>query len=94
MSTVYIGDSRMARAVRILHRHSFAFLSCALSRIVRVLCVYRACAAVLFCARHLVSFARISRVDHVSRATSARDNKLFLLISTHVSNANLSSHVC
>ena len=63
-------------------------------RSIRVLCAYRARAAVLFCARHLVSFARISRVDHVRRATFARDNKLFSLISTHVSNANSSGHIC
>jgi hypothetical protein len=31
---------------------------------------------------------RISRVDHVCRAASARDNKLFSLINTHVNNVN------
>jgi hypothetical protein len=31
---------------------------------------------------------RISHVDHVSRAVSARENKLFSLISTHVNNVN------
>jgi hypothetical protein len=33
--------------------------------------------------------ARISCVDHVCRATSARDNKLCSLINTHVNNVNL-----
>jgi hypothetical protein len=35
----------------------------------------------------------LSRDDHVCRAASARGNKLFSLISTHVSNANSSSHI-
>jgi hypothetical protein len=37
---------------------------------------------------------RISHVDHVCHAASARGNKLFSLISTHVSNANSSGHIC
>ena len=41
-----------------------------------------------------VSFAlprvrKSSRVDHVCRAASARDNKLFALVSFHVNNVNL-----
>jgi hypothetical protein len=40
------------------------------------------------------SLAHISRVDHVCRATIARDNKLFSLISTLVSNVNPSGHIC
>jgi hypothetical protein len=32
--------------------------------------------------------ARISRVDHVCRAASVCDNKLLLLIDTHVNNIN------
>jgi hypothetical protein len=38
------------------------------------------------------SFTHISRVDGAGRTTSARDNKLFLLIITHVNNNNLSGH--
>jgi hypothetical protein len=37
--------------------------------------------------------ACILRVDHVCRATSARDNKLFSFINTHVSNLNSSGHI-
>jgi predicted alpha/beta hydrolase family esterase len=36
----------------------------------------------------------LSRDDHVCRTASARSNKLFSLISTHVSNANSSGHIC
>jgi hypothetical protein len=38
------------------------------------------------------SFTRISRVDGAGHTTSARDNKLFLLIITHVNNNSLSGH--
>jgi hypothetical protein len=37
--------------------------------------------------------ARISRVDHMCRAESARDNKLFSLINTHVNKVNSSCHI-
>jgi hypothetical protein len=40
--------------------------------------------------------SRVSRaafVYHVGRAASARDNKLFLLIITHVNNVNMLGHV-
>jgi hypothetical protein len=33
------------------------------------------------------------RVDHVCRAASARDNKLFSLINIHVNNVNSSGHI-
>jgi hypothetical protein len=36
---------------------------------------------------------RVSRVVHVCRAVSMRDNKLFLLINTHVNNGNSSGHI-
>jgi hypothetical protein len=39
------------------------------------------------------SLARISRVDHVGYATSARDNKLLSLIIIYVNNVNLSGHI-
>jgi hypothetical protein len=43
----------------------------------------------------VVLFVRIVRaLFSCCRAASARDNKLFSLISTHVSNANLSDHIC
>jgi hypothetical protein len=35
----------------------------------------------------------LSRVVHVCRAVSARDNKLFSLINTHVNNVNSSCHI-
>jgi hypothetical protein len=37
--------------------------------------------------------ARISRVDDAGRATSARDNKLFSLMNTHVNNVNLAGFI-
>jgi hypothetical protein len=40
------------------------------------------------------SLACISRVDQVCRVTSARDNKLFSLIGTQVSNVKSSGHIC
>jgi hypothetical protein len=39
------------------------------------------------------SLARILCVDHVGRAASACDNKLFSLIITHANNVNMSSHI-
>ena len=49
-------------------------------------------------ARHRHSLARScrvfgSRVDHACRAASARDNKLFSFINTHVNNVNSSGHI-
>jgi hypothetical protein len=38
-------------------------------------------------------FRTASRVDHVCRAASACDNKLFSLTNTHVNNVNLSGHI-
>jgi hypothetical protein len=46
-----------------------------------------ACVACVICTCRLprrASLARISRVDHAGRAASARDDKLFSLIITHV----------
>jgi hypothetical protein len=46
------------------------------------------------CATRLVTHvACISFVDHVCRATSSRDNKLFSLINTHINNVNSSGHI-
>jgi hypothetical protein len=55
-----------------------------------------ACVACVICTcrlPHRASFARISRVDDVGRTTSARDNKLFSLMNTHVNNVNMSGHI-
>jgi hypothetical protein len=59
--------------------------------VTRRLCVSR----VLFtCVARLVAHvARISRVNHVCRAASARDKKLFSLINTHVNNVNSLGHI-
>jgi hypothetical protein len=40
-----------------------------------------------------VCCARRRHVVPVCSATSARDNKLFLLINTHVNNVNSSGHI-
>jgi hypothetical protein len=58
----------------------------------RVPCTRVACLATCRLPCH-VSLTRISRVDHVGRAASARDNKLFSLIITRVNNVNLSCHI-
>jgi predicted alpha/beta hydrolase family esterase len=62
--------------------------------------VVRSVVRVVLCGSH-VPFTRVvarrvrasSRDDHVCRATSARDNKLFSFINTHVSNVNSSGHI-
>jgi hypothetical protein len=80
-------SASFAYCSRVVRRRRWRVVACVVSRV-----------AVLFNTLRRVPFARvvarISRVDHVYRATSARDNKLFSLISTHVSNINLSSHIC
>jgi hypothetical protein len=38
-------------------------------------------------------FCTVSRVDHVCRAASARDNKLLSLTNTHVNNVNMLGHI-
>ena len=67
--------ARVTRAVRTRYHTSFACVAC-----VTYTCRSPCCA----------SFARISRVDDTGRTTSARDNKLFSLVNTHVNNVNLS----
>jgi hypothetical protein len=69
--------ARVARAVRTRCHTSSA-------------CV--ACATYACCSPCRASFARISCVDGAGHTTSARDNKLFLFIITHVNNNNLSGH--
>jgi hypothetical protein len=51
-----------------------------------------ACATYAYRSPFRASFTRILRVDGAGHTTSARDNKLFLLIITHVNNNNLSGH--
>jgi hypothetical protein len=70
--------ARVTRAVRTRCHTSFA-------------CV--ACAIYTYCSPCRASLARISRVDHVGLATSARDNKLFSLIIIYVNSVNLSGHI-
>ena len=59
------------------------FVQCRVSS--HVVCVRRVC--------HLHVSLALPRVDHAGRATSARDNKLFSLIITHVNNVNSSGHI-
>ena len=82
------------------HRlHVVHVLSRALLRVLsRAVCAsslfVRAFASCVWCGCCRVLFVRIiSRVDHVCRAASARDNKLFSLIITHVTNVNSSGHI-
>jgi hypothetical protein len=105
---IRVGHALFARAFRTCdsrrHRVVNAYGSCVicvLSRVVRachacclhalshVVCVRRVCNL------HIVAClaARISRVDHMGCATSARDNKLLSLIIIYVNNVNLSGHI-
>jgi hypothetical protein len=45
------------------------------------------------CRAPFTCVARISRVDHACRAVSARDNKLFSHINTHVNDVNTSDYI-
>ena len=45
------------------------------------------------CRALLTHVARISYVDHGYSAASARDNKWFSIINTHVNNVNSSGHI-
>jgi hypothetical protein len=65
-----------------VHHMCHLHVSLASPRVRASSCVVRAC-----CSHAL------SRAIHVCRAVSARDNKLFLLIDTHVNNGNSSSHI-
>jgi hypothetical protein len=82
------------------HALSRAFCVCRasrralLARISRVV-TRRVCVACAICTcrlpRRMSARRRASsRVDHVCHAASARDNKLFALVSIHVNNVNLS----
>jgi hypothetical protein len=101
--TVYAMFARVALVVvvlfvRIVHA-LFSFCRASIARgtrAVRTRChTSSACVACATCACRSpcrALFTRISRVDGTGRTTSARDNKLFLLIITHVNNNNLSGH--
>jgi hypothetical protein len=60
--------------------------------IVRALFVCRRYSFTRSCRASGSRVARISHVDLVCRAASTRDNKLFLLMNTHVNNNNLLDH--
>jgi hypothetical protein len=89
----------VARAVRMCRRALFTrcratrMLSRACSRVIRALFACRRHSFARSCRASGSRVARISRVDHVCRAASTRDNKLFLLINTHVNNINLLDHI-
>jgi hypothetical protein len=69
------------------HNRTARTLSRACSRVSRALFARRRHSLARSCR------ASDSRVDHVCRATSARDNKVFSHISTQVNNVSLSGHI-
>jgi hypothetical protein len=87
--------------------HMWFHVCCALLRVVRVVRARRHAVRAHCACRNAVSRASsfvvhacrscylhaLSRVVHVCRAVSARDNKLFSLINTHVNNVNSSCHI-
>jgi hypothetical protein len=90
----------LTRACHALSCVLFRVSQCYLARIVAcrshtLSCAVRTRRRALFAllARLHTLLARISHVDHACRVTSARDNKLFSLINTHVSNVNLLGHM-
>jgi hypothetical protein len=70
----------------------FARVTCAVRTRCHTLFAYVACATYTCRSPCYASFARILRVDNAGRTTSSRNNKLFLLIITHVNNINLLGH--
>jgi hypothetical protein len=75
-----------------LRVHAFARVTCAVRTRCHTSFACVVCATYTCRSPCCVSFARILRVDDAGRTTSARNNKLFLLIITHVNNINLSGH--
>jgi hypothetical protein len=71
----------------------FVHLVCALFACCHTSFACVACAIYMCRLPCRASLALISRVDHVGRAASTRDNKLFSLIITHVNNVNMSGHI-
>jgi hypothetical protein len=86
-------SSRHPRAVRTRCHASFACVACAICTCCHTSCACVACAIYTCRLPCRVSLVHISHVDHVGRATSASDNKLFSLIITHVNNVNSSGHM-
>jgi hypothetical protein len=80
--------------VRIVHvlfsccRASFALVARAVRTLRHTLFARVACATYSCRSPCRALFTRISRDDHVGRATSAPDNKLFSIIITHANNIN------
>jgi hypothetical protein len=72
---------------------SFACVAHVVRTRCRTLFACVACAIYMCRSPCRASLARITRVDHMCRATSTRDNKLFSLINTHVNNVNSSGHI-
>jgi hypothetical protein len=98
---VYALFARVALAVAVLFvRIVHALFSCCRSSFVRATRVVHTCCHTSFacvaCAAYAcrspccTSFAHISCVDDTGRTTSARNNKLFSLMSIHVNNVNMS----
>jgi hypothetical protein len=89
--------ARVALVVVVLFVHLVRASFACVARAVRTRChtsfVCVACAIYTCLLTCRTSLARISRVDHVCRASSVRDNKLFSLINTHVNNTNWPCHI-
>jgi hypothetical protein len=89
--------ARVALVVVVLFVHLVHVLFTCVVRVVRTRChtsFVGVTRAVYTCRLPChASLACILRVDHVCGAASARDNKLFSLINTHVSNVNSSGHI-
>jgi hypothetical protein len=77
-------SSRRPRAVRTRCHASFACVARAIRMCCHTLCACVACAIYTCRLPCRASLACTSRVDPAGRAASARDNKLFSLIITHV----------
>jgi hypothetical protein len=94
---VVVGALHRLRVIVLFARcHARCFASRPRAVSYNVVCHHMSCACVT-CATYICCspcHALLACVDHVCRAASARDNKLFSLISTHVSEVNSSSHIC
>jgi hypothetical protein len=84
---------RACRRVLFACCHATRTLSRECSHVIRALFVCRRYSFARSCRASDSRVARISHVDHVCRAASTRDNKLFLLMNTHVNNIDLLDHI-
>jgi hypothetical protein len=101
--TVYAQFARVALAAVLFVRIVHSLISCCRASFARVAHAVRTPRHTLFaCVARATyscrspcraSFSRISRVGGTGRMTSARDNKLLLLMNTHVKNVNMSGHI-